>query len=85
MTIQGKFAALALSALALAVVAPKVGPHASLAGSSARVYTVKPSDTLWAIANRFYQGDPRAGIWRIEQRNHLSSSDVSPGQTLVLP
>jgi LysM repeat protein len=49
------------------------------------VVTVKPYDTLWAIAQRNYAGDPRAAIWRIEQANHLPGADVSVGQQLVLP
>ena len=50
-----------------------------------RTYVVKPSDTLWSIASRTYAGDVREGVWRLEQRNHLDSATISPGQTLVLP
>jgi LysM repeat protein len=50
-----------------------------------RVYVVKPADTLWSIATRAYGGDPRAGIWRIEQRNGLRHATLVPGQRLVLP
>lgn len=85
MTTQGKVVAIALSALAVAVVAPKVGPDASLAGSAQRTYLVQPGDTLWTIADRFYRGDERASVWKIEQANHLSSASVTPGQKLVLP
>lgn len=48
-------------------------------------YRVKPGDTLWAIASARYGGDPRAGIWKIQQRNHLADAGISPGQMLVLP
>jgi hypothetical protein len=50
-----------------------------------RVDVVKPADTLWSIATRAYGGDPRAGIWRIEQRNGLRHATLVPGQRLVLP
>ena len=48
-------------------------------------YRVKPGDTLWGIASSRYGGDPRAGIWKIQQRNHLQSAAIAPGQVLVLP
>jgi len=50
-----------------------------------RHYVVKPADTLWAIAERSYAGDVREGVWKLEQRNHLSSATLRPGQVLVLP
>jgi LysM repeat protein len=49
------------------------------------VYVVKPTDTLWSIATRRYAGDPRAGIWKLQRRNHLSGTTLVPGQKLVLP
>lgn len=48
-------------------------------------YRVQAGDTLWALASSRYGGDPRAGVWKIQQRNHLQSSAISPGQVLVLP
>jgi hypothetical protein len=50
-----------------------------------RVYVVKPADTLWTIAAGHYAGDPREGIWKLRERNHLGSTVLRPGQTLVLP
>jgi nucleoid-associated protein YgaU len=49
------------------------------------VVTVRPNQTLWAIAEGHYGGDVRAAIWRIEQANHLPGADVRAGQRLVLP
>jgi LysM repeat protein len=46
---------------------------------------VKPGDTLWSVAERMYGGDPRQGIWEIEQRNHLGDATIVPGEKLVLP
>jgi nucleoid-associated protein YgaU len=48
-------------------------------------YRVQPGDTLWGIASSRYGGDPREGVWRIQQRNHLRGAAISPGQLLVLP
>jgi LysM repeat protein len=46
---------------------------------------VRPADTLWSIAARYYDGDPREGVWQLQQRNHLTGTLVRPGQRLVLP
>jgi LysM repeat protein len=46
---------------------------------------VKPSDTLWSIAVSSYAGDTREGVWKLQQRNHLDSATIRPGQRLVLP
>jgi LysM repeat protein len=54
------------------------------AGPPAR-YVVRPADTLWSIAAAHYAGDPRDGIWKLEHRNHLDSTVLTPGQVLVLP
>ena len=70
---------------ALALIAWSVVARASHgAGPEAR-YTVKPGDTLWAIAAHNYAGDPRDAIYRINRRNHLAGSLLVPGQRLVLP
>ncbi len=50
-----------------------------------RTYVVRPADTLWSIAARTYAGDPRQGVWELEQRNHLATDTLRPGQKLVLP
>jgi LysM repeat protein len=48
-------------------------------------YVVQPADTLWSIAAKHYAGDPREGIWELQQRNHLRGTTLVPGQRLVLP
>jgi LysM repeat protein len=48
-------------------------------------YVVKPTDTLWSIAAAHYAGDPRQGIWELQNRNHLNGTTLVPGQHLVLP
>jgi nucleoid-associated protein YgaU len=69
-----------LVAVAWAVVA-----RASTAAGAEAAYTVRPGDTLWSIAAHRYGGDPRSGVWKIEQRNGLSARTIRAGQTLVLP
>ena len=48
-------------------------------------YTVHPGDTLWSIAAKRYGGDPREGVWRIEQANRLAGGSLAVGQALLLP
>jgi LysM repeat protein len=50
-----------------------------------RTYVVRPGDTLWTVAERSYAGDPRQGVWLLEQRNHLDGATIVPGEKLVLP
>ena len=48
-------------------------------------YVVRPGDTLWSIAAARYSGDTREGIWKLQQRNHLAGTTLTPGQRLVVP
>ncbi|HAG58518.1 MAG TPA: hypothetical protein DCL83_03970 [Arthrobacter bacterium] len=50
-----------------------------------RVYVVQAHDTLWSIASARYNGDVRDAIWRIQDRNRLASTTLTPGEKLVLP
>ena len=54
------------------------------AGHPAR-YVVKPTDTLWSIADRHYAGDPRDAILLVQKANHLGGTTIVPGETLLLP
>jgi LysM repeat protein len=78
------FPRLAILLLAIALV---VGIMARPSGGAGKPhhYVVKPTDTLWSIATRHYAGDPREGIWKLQQRNHLTGTTLVPGQQLVLP
>jgi LysM repeat protein len=71
--------------LLIGVIAVGLAARTTHGAGPERTYVVKPADTLWSIAERTYAGDTREGVWRLEQRNHLSSATLSPGQTLVLP
>jgi LysM repeat protein len=58
------------------------------AGSAAgpeQAYLVKQGDTLWSIASAHYGGDPRGGVWKIQQRNGLDRGGIRVGQRIVLP
>jgi LysM repeat protein len=70
----------ALAALAVGMIA-----RSSHGAGPERTYVVKPTDTLWSIAVARYAGDTREGVWKLEQRNHLRSGTLRPGETLVLP
>jgi LysM repeat protein len=71
---------LVLAALAVGLVA-----HSSQGAGPERRYVVQPADTLWSIAARSYAGDIREGVWKLQQRNHLASATLRPGQHLILP
>ena len=77
----GKFLIL-LCLLALVV---GLAARSSHGAGPKRTYVVRPGDTLWSVAERSYPGDPRQGVWQIEQRNHLASATIVPGEKLVLP
>ena len=71
--------------LVLAALAVGLAARSSHGAGPERTYVVKPTDTLWSIASRSYAGDVREGVWKLEQRNHLASATITPGQVLVLP
>jgi LysM domain-containing protein len=51
----------------------------------AQAYVVRPGDTLWSIAAARYAGDPREGVWKLQRRNDLAGTTITPGERLVLP
>jgi len=77
----GKFLIL-LCVAALAVGLVALGSNGA---GPKRTYTVRPGDTLWSVAERTYSGDPRQGVWELQQRNHLASATIVPGEKLVVP
>lgn len=48
-------------------------------------HTVVAGDTLWSIAVTSYAGDPREGVWKLQQANGLEGATIVPGQRLLLP
>ena len=71
--------------LVLAALVVGMAARVSQSAGPERTYVVKPTDTLWTIAAHTYAGDVREGVWRLQQRNHLASATIRPGQRLVLP
>jgi LysM repeat protein len=71
--------------LVLAALAVGLAARSSHGAGPERSYVVKPTDTLWSIATRTYAGDDREGVWKLEQRNHLRSTTLTPGQVLQIP
>jgi LysM repeat protein len=69
----------------IAAMAVGLAARSSHGAGPERTYVVRPADTLWSIAARTYAGDPRQGVWELEQRNHLRTDTLRPGQKLVLP
>ena len=77
----GKF----LLILLLGTIAVAMVARSSHGAGPERTYVVKPTDTLWSIASRSYGGDVREGVWKLQQRNHLTTATIAVGQKLVLP
>ena len=48
-------------------------------------HTVQSGETLWTIAQAQYGGDPRSGVWKLQQANDLAGSTIVPGQRLLIP
>ena len=55
------------------------------AGSTPYVHRVEPGETLWSIAAARYGGDPREGVWKLQQANRLNGATIVPGQRLRVP
>lgn len=59
--------------------------HGSGASQHGRAYVVRPGDTLWSIADHYYGGDTRKGVWELERQNGLGEeATITPGERLRL-
>jgi LysM repeat protein len=79
------FVRILLIALAVTFFGWSLLAHDSNGAGKAQLYIVRPGDTLWSIAAKRYGGDPREGIWKLQRRNDLAGTTISPGEKLVLP
>ena len=57
----------------------------SVSAGKTQSYVVQPGDTLWSIAAARYGGDPREGVWKLQRKNDLTGTTITPGERLVLP
>jgi hypothetical protein len=73
-----------LLALGLVVAALFTARPSSGAGPE-ECHVVRAGETLWGIAAKRYSGDPRAAVWRIEERNGLAGEQLQPGTVIYLP
>ena len=72
-------------ALALFVTVALGAARPSVGATPETRYVVQPGDTLWAIAAAHYGGDPREGIWKLQESNGLVGVTLMPGQVIVVP
>jgi nucleoid-associated protein YgaU len=49
------------------------------------LYVVRPGDTLWSIARRIQDGDPRPLVDAIQAANRADPGALAPGQVLLIP
>jgi hypothetical protein len=79
-------ALVALSTGLLGLVQPQAFALGRGDGPATQRITVRPGETLWAIAERVAPGtDPRSTIAHLESMNHLKSSSVPAGSVLLVP
>lgn len=74
-----------LAVLALVIVIGLRSAPPSQGSSPTVVYVVEPGDTLWSIAERTYDGDPRKAVFDVREANGLADARLEVGQVLVLP
>lgn len=62
------------------------GSEVSPAAPNERSITVTTGDTLWSIAAAYnIADDTREGVFRLQKRNGLSSTTITPGDQLIIP
>lgn len=87
--IQWRAVRLAFVALAVGVLLGLLAPRLLAAdepGAGVRnEHRVAPGESLWELAHRYGQGDPRRFVHEVANLNDLSDSLIFPGQRLVLP
>jgi nucleoid-associated protein YgaU len=79
------FARVLLVTLLITVLAWSVLARGSEGAGAGQAYRARPGDTLWSIAARHYGGDPRHGVWRLQEVNGLEGGVLVPGQVLRVP
>lgn len=66
--------------------ATEAAPVAGEGAPAAQLTVVQPGESLWGLARRIApDNDPRAVIAQIRRLNDLTTSQLQPGQQLLLP
>ena len=79
-------ALVAVSTGLLGLTQPQAFAFGHDAGPATQRITVRPGETLWAIADRVApNADPRSTIAQLRSINHLTSSTVPAGSVLLVP
>jgi nucleoid-associated protein YgaU len=79
------FVRILLTTFLITVLAWSVLARGSEGAGAGEPYRVRPGDTLWSIAAKHYDGDPRQGVWRLRRENALADAALEPGQVIVIP
>jgi LysM repeat protein len=79
------FVRIVLVTFLITLLAWSVLARGSEGAGSGQPYRVRAGDTLWSIAARHYQGDPREGVWQLQRENRLDGAVLQPGQVIVIP
>jgi LysM repeat protein len=79
------FARVLLVTFLATVLAWSILARGSEGAGAGRSHRVESGDTLWSIAVRHYDGDPREGVWRLQRANDLEGGTLVPGQVVLLP
>lgn len=74
-----------LAVLALVIVFGLRSAPPSQGSSPHAVHVVEAGDSLWSIAERHYDGDPRRAVFHLQEANGLADADLEVGQVLILP
>jgi nucleoid-associated protein YgaU len=84
-----RIAAAALAAVAISALAGSAwaGGHPDSARDRVVRYTVRPGDTLWAIARQVYgsEADPRPLVEQIARLNSITGAVITPGESILVP
>lgn len=72
--------------LLVGLVHPSFFAGAAGAAAPPVTHVVTPGETLWSLAGHFAPSkDPRDYIYDLQQRNHLKTATIYPGESLILP
>ena len=79
-------ALVAIPVLALSILLVGPGAQAGAESAALETYTVLAGDSMWDIAEEIAPGhDPRIVIDELLRTNSLGSTQVQPGQQLLIP